>query len=214
MKYHYSFLYLWLILAAMSISSCMYYMKEESLRNDQSYEDDWLIKKSIYRSLALDNYIVLCYNSEMWHLYDLKLSDDEHTLMAKREIITIAYQNIIDGVQDRKTKAYNKSKKDLINQAHFFVANYDFDAETERVIISVDEILKLEIYQHDVKTSNEVTNSLLIAFAPFIGLPGFIIIYFLASLRLRRRHLQLRQPNLRLLLQPDRRCHRPRVTNS
>ena len=182
MKYHNLLIYLWLILAAMSLSSCMYYMKEESVRNNNSDEDEWLIKKSIYRGLAHDDYIVLRLDSEVWHLYNLNLSDDEQTLTAKKERITTAYQNIVDGIKNQKIKGYVKSQKDFIHQVHFFVENYDFDEETEMVSISVNEILKLEIYKHDDETSNRVSRTSIILGSPFLGLAEMFITILMLSL--------------------------------
>ena len=175
MKYHNLFIYLWLILAVMSLSSCLFYMRDESQIKTNSEEDEWLIKKSIYRGLAKDQYIVLRKESEMWHLFDMKLSANQKTFTAKRENVSENYQKIINHIKDKKSVPYAESQKAYINQVHFHVNNYDYNEANEIVTISLNDILKLEMYQHNTTHSNRSTTAIVILVSPVVTAAGLLV---------------------------------------
>ena len=156
MKYQKLILYLWLILTAISLTSCLRYSKEEWIREPNSDEVAWPIKKSIYRGLAGDDYLVLRQGPEMWHLSELNFSEDQKSISAKRESVSSEYQKIIEGIKDLKTLGYNDGQRKYVHQVHFFPKTVQYDEKTEIVTILLDDVIKLEIYKHDTKSSKMI----------------------------------------------------------
>lgn len=173
------FLYLWLALTSVSISSCMFYTKIESYNDPTSNEDESLIEKSIYRGLAGDDYLVLRDGSEMWHIYDLSFSEEENTLVARTEAISDDYLQIVDGIKNKKVKGYSESQRKFVHQVHFYLNKYEFDQETKQVIFSTEEIIRLDVYKHDKAHSKTNSSVLIVMGMPFIGLPILFVLTLL-----------------------------------
>ena len=147
MKYQNLFLYLWLILVAMSLSNCAYYKRVENFRDDNSDVDEKLILKQVYKSLDEKSYLVLRYNSDLWHLSDVALSDDRRTVSASREVVSENHYAVFQKITSKKSIPYLPDEKPYIHQTHLFVKNFDFDEENNIVSIPIDNILKFEIYK-------------------------------------------------------------------
>lgn len=176
MKYHNLFIYLWLILAAIAVSSCSYYKRVENVRDNGTDEDEKLLLKQIYQSFDQESYLVLRHNDELWHLSNVALSEDRKTVLANREKVSKNHYDVFKKIQSTQLKTYLPKEKPYIHQTHLFVQNYDFNEESNKVSIPIDNVLKFEIYKYDKTVSGIVIVTSIVIGVPLAGIALLAII--------------------------------------